>query len=485
MGKQITDYVLYRWRYILGYTLVSLAVIGLLLVAGLLIPGGLNKSEMQSVALSNALSLSSFEPHQVINLPYQLLQHASLNLLGVTNLSIKLPSLMLGVLSGVGMLVLLRIWFRRNVAVITTILIITTGQFMFVAQNGTPSIIYIFWSVWLLLAATMVSRQAKFAGLWKVILFGVAALSLYTPLSLYILLALLSAVILHPHLRYLVRKLSKPRLTLAAICALLLVTPLIYAIIHQPSIGLELLGVPKTTPDFRANLVQLLKQYFDFVSPSSGMLMTPVYGLGSMILIILGIFRLFTTKYTARSYLISAWIILLLPVLIINPMFTSVTFVPILLLMAMGINALLGNWYQLFPRNPYARIAGLVPLAVLIGGMVLTGIDRYTYGYLYDPNTAGNFSKDLNIINAALADTKRGGTVIVVSQPEIAFYSVVARHNKDTTIAAVDQQVTGSTIIVSHAAYKTSPSEATPYRIMTDSASQSADRFYIYKTNMK
>lgn len=487
MGKQITDYLLYRWRYILGYIVIGLAFVWLLGVAGLFVPGGLSLSEMRSVVTSQALSVTSFDPHTVINAPYQILQRISLELFGVSNISIKLPSLLLGLLSGFGMLVLLRTWFRRNVAIITTILVITTGQFLFVAQNGTASIVYLFWSVWLLVAATMVSRQAKGAGLWKIALFGIGALSLYTPLSIYIILALIGAVFLHPHLRYLLRQLSKPKLVAASLCALVLLAPLAYAIVRQPSLGLTLLGIPATLPNLQENAMQLMHQYFDFISPSSGMLMTPVYGLGSMVLIVLGIIRLVTTKYTARSYLISAWVILLLPVLLINPSFTSVTFVPILLLMAMGVNALLGNWYQLFPLNPYARIAGLVPLAVLIGGMVLSGVDRYTYGYTYDPNTAGNFSKDLRLLNNTLAKKDRGNTVIVTDKTETAFYSVVAHYQKDTAILLPKQAPKGApkTIIYSHAAYKTVKPTTVPSQIVTDSAGQNGDRFYIYTTNAK
>jgi hypothetical protein len=487
MGKQITDYQLYRWRYILGYAAIGFAFIGLLIIAGIFAPGGLSLPEMKSVVTSQALSISSFEPHSMINAPYQILQRISLELFGVSNFSIKLPSLLLGAVAGFGILVLLRTWFRRNVAIITAILVVTTGQFLFVAQNGTASIVYIFWSVWLLVAATMVSRQAKLAGLWKIAFFGIAALSLYTPLSIYILLALISAAFLHPHLRYLMKRLSKPKIALASVAALLLLAPLIYAIILQPSLGFTLLGIPTSLPNLQENGLQLLRQYFDFMSPSSGMLMTPVYGLGSMAFIVLGIIRLFTTKYTARSYLISAWIILLLPVLLINPSFTSVTFVPILLLMAMGVNALLSNWYQLFPLNPYARIAGLIPLAVLIGGMVLSGVDRYTYGYLYDPNTAGNFSKDLQLVNKTLAESDRGNTAIVTDPTETAFYAVVAHYQKDVSVLVPKQapKTAPKTIIYSHAAYKTTQPGITPYRIITDGAAQNGDRFYIYKTNVK
>lgn len=485
MARQITDYFLYRRRYILGYTGIGFVFAALLIMAGIFVPGGVTQAEMNAVVTSSQLSLSptSFDPSSVINLPYHLLQRASIDLFGVTNTSVKLPSLLLGALSTFGMLVLLRMWFQRNVAVITTALVLTTGQFLFVTQSGTPGIVYIFWSVWLLVSATMISRKVKWSIFWKILLFIIGALSLYTPLSAYILIALVGAVILHPHLRYLARKLSKGKIAIGVVCALVLIAPLAYAIVKQPAIGLTLLGIPTDNPDLKANALQILRQYFDFVSPSSGALMTPVYSLGALALILLGIFRLVTTKYTARSYLISAWIILLAPVLLVNPDFTSVTFVPILLLMAMGVSALINNWYQLFPRNPYARIAGLLPLAILIGGMVFSGIDRFTYGYLYDPNTASNFTRDITIINRALADKERGKTTIVADTDDVPFYTALAKRNAGVAVGISSKDT--ETTILTRGAYVKNPPKAVPYRILTSGDTNDADRFYLYKMAAK
>lgn len=489
MGKKITDYLLYRWRYIIGYSVIGVSIIGLLLLAGVYVPGGLNKEEMDSVVASHSLSVSSldsFNPKSVINLPYNVLQRLSTELLGVTNFSVKLPSLLLGALSALGMILLLQMWFRKNVAILTTVLVITTGQFLFVAQNGTPSIVYIFWSVWLLLAAMMISRRAAHLRLWKIVLFSTAALSLYTPLSMYILIALASAVILHPHLRYLVRQLLKARanVALAVFFALLAIAPLSYAIYKDPSVGMTLLGVPQAMPDILSNLFILLKQYFSFNAPGVGILMTPIYSLGSMVLIILGIIRLSTTNYTARSYIISAWVILLLPVLLITPNFSTITFVPAMLLMAMGISSLLRSWYQLFPRNPYARIVGLIPLTILIGGMFLTGVGRYTYTYTYNPDTAKHFSQDLQLVNAQLKTKDRSATVLAVTQSEKPFYDIVAEKHKDVSVTSDQPDLKSPMTIVSHQAHKTG-AFTPPQHIVTDARAELADRFYIYKSSQK
>lgn len=481
MGRKVTDYLLYRWRYILGYGVISLIVIGLLLVAGLVVPGALSQAELDSVVTSSR-PLAAFDPNFIVNLPYHLLQRASLHVFGVTVFSIKLPSLILGFLSIAGMFILLRGWFRHNVAVLTTLLIITTGQFLYLSQSGTPGIVYIFWSVWLLVSALMISRRAPLGWLWKIILAGIAALSLYTPLSIYILLALLSAVILHPHLRYIVRKLPKVKSAIAIFVGLLLVTPLAYIIWKHPETGRMLLGFPDSKFIITEHITQALGQYVDFWSPANTPYLRPLYGIGTLALILLGILRLFTAKYTARSYIITAWSLLLIPVIIINPDSVSITFVPALLLTAMGVASLLHMWYSLFPRNPYARIVGLLPLIVLIGGMLLSGVDRYVYAYTYSSDLANQFSHDLQLFDEQLP-SNNGAITLVTSTNEAPFYETVAKYHPGITVmTAMPSTLPTVTAVTRTMHYSNDPA---PTQIVADSKTEASDRFYIYKSDAK
>lgn len=482
MVTRITDYFLYRWRYLLGYGVILVMMVALIAVAGFFIPGGITTAEMQSTVTSSSftVSLQDFNPETIVNLPYHLLQRLSISQLGVTQFSIKLPSIILGLFSALGLLLLLRMWFKQNVAVITTVLVITTGQFLFLTQSGTPAILYVFWSVWLLVSALMVSRKAKGLTLWKMSLFGIGALSLYTPLAGYMILALLSAAVLHPHLRYIIRHLSRPRVILGSICGLILLVPLIYSITQQPSIAMRLFGIPTEMPDIIFNLKVIFDQYLNFINTNPETIVTPVYGLGTVLLIILGLIQLFTTKYTARGYIIIAWSILLLPIIIINPQYVTVTFLPVVLLMAMGISLLISRWYRVFPRNPYARIAGLVPLAILIGGMVFSGVERYIYSYLYSPPIAQQFSQDIKLLNRELRRDDRGITRLIVAQSEMPFYTTVAKYTNNLT-PTVDgtPDPTVTTYIVSNQAMQESTGD--PVRILTSNKASQADRFYIYK----
>jgi len=382
-----------------------------------------------------------------------------------------LLSLVIALVSAIGFILLLRRWFKPNIAVLASLIAITTGQFLFIAQQGTPGIMYVFWPVLLLLLGTQITRGHKFRFLWKILFALTAAISLYTPLSIYPLIAILLAIILHPHLRNTVRKLSKPRLAVVGLVFLAAIAPLIYGITLNPQLGLTLLGIPSVwPPDFKANVITVLSQYFMFWQPGTSALMTPVFGLGSVILILLGSYRLFRTRETTRSYLIIIWIICLIPVLLLNPIFTSVTFVPSMLLLAAGLTSLISYWYRLFPFNPYARITGLIPIIILVMALSISGLSRYIYGYHYNSIQATLFSKDLTLLPD---DTKQ----LIVSDKQRPFYIAVAKYQ--TNIQVVTQPA-DDTVVVTRDARKTIPGYEIN-RIITNGFENESDRLYVYK----
>ncbi|MDB5162294.1 MAG: conserved rane protein of unknown function [Candidatus Saccharibacteria bacterium] len=469
----LNKYILYRWRYIVGYAVIGLLLAGLLIFAGLYIPGGISPEEMRATVRSDNLSLSDWSTLGITSLPYYLLQATIFHFFGIYDFTIKIPSLILALFSAIGIILLLRRWFKPNIAVLASLIAITTGQFLFVAQNGTPSILYIFWPVLLLLLGTQVTRTKRFRAFWKISFAVAAALSLYTPLSMYPLIAIFLAIVLHPHLRNAVRRLSKVKVFISVLLGAIIVSPLVILIWQTPQLGLTMLGIPSTwPPDIAANIGTLVKQYFIFWAPSTTTLMTPVFGLGSVLLILLGLYRIIRTRETTRSYLVIIWLLCLTPVLLLNPIFTSVTFVPLVLLLAAGLTSLIGYWYRLFPRNPYARIAGLFPLIILVVVLMGSGLDRFVYGYHYDPNTAVNFSRDLKLLPKETVN-------LVVSPDELAFFQAVS-HHRDSLKVSTQPDLSTSSFTTTRAA-KNIYSGYTIDKIVTTTYSQNSDRLYIYK----
>jgi hypothetical protein len=112
----------------------------------------------------------------------------------------------------------------------------------------------------------------------------------------------------------------------------------------------------------------------------------------------------------------------------------------------------------------------MIPICFLAVALIYSGASRYVYGYMYDPNIVHSFSIDLKLIPSNISN-------IVVSNNELAFYRVIAGHNKQIT---VDTVPFGNSFIATHDAYK----KFSGYKIdkiITSSAANEADRFYLFK----
>ena len=488
--QKITDMFIYRWRYALGYGAFGIILALTLWLAGLYIPGGLSHAEITSALISDGLNpahLFSLQPNELLFLPYRLLQAGSIALFGFSTIGIKLPSLILAFFAALGILYLVNLWFKRNVAVITCIVAVTTTQFLLAAQSGQAGISYVFLTVAVLIAATLLAKRGALAYLWVLLGFILAAIGLYMPLNIYVLIALVVTALVHPHARYLLfNKASRPLLAFGTALFLVIISPLIMGVVNDISLLWKLLGVPESWSAVGENTQALLVQYGSFARPTSSNLVLPVYGFGAFLLILLGLYRLVTTKYTTKSYIISFWLILLVPFVFLNPAYVSITLVPVILLIAHGIDYLIWSWYRLFPSNPYARVFGLIPLAVLLVGMVGSNIDRYAYGYHYDQNVTAQYNFDIGILSDQLKDLDKSATVELVVKPShIPLYTAYASHQRLVKEVIVTSTATnqGNITIIEGSLY--TPTDVTPDRILVTRAASDSDRFYLYKNDAR
>ncbi len=488
--QRLTKFAFYRYRYVFAYTAFGVSLAALLLLAGFYLPGGLTQTEIHSMLVSDSLSIShllNLPPDQLMYLPYRIIQAASIALFGVSVISIKLPSILLGFGSAIGLVYLLNLWYKKNVAIIVAILAVTTTQFLLTSQAGQPGISYIFISVVVLIAASMIARQSAYAKIWALVGFVFAAISLYMPLNIYLLLALVLTALIHPHARYLVfQKSSKSIIGIGMLLALIISLPLIIGIINQPSILKVLFGIPTDFNEFLSNASLLLSNYASFIEPRSSTVIAPIYGLGLVMLIAIGLYRLFTAKYTARSYLISFLLVALVPFVLLNPHLVSITFVPVMLLVALGVDYIISSWYRLFPKNPYARVFGLAPLGILMIGLVLSSVDRYAYGLHYDSAIYSSYSYDLPLLQKKLATLDSDTSVILVATNKNSeFYRSFGVHQRyvdSFTVVSTATNLPKADVIIVERQFAQHSTQV-PVEILVTRASSEANRFYVYKNN--
>ncbi|NCU37902.1 hypothetical protein EOL96_02485 [Candidatus Saccharibacteria bacterium] len=487
MQNRVTDYFIYRHRYILGYFFIVAALFLVVVMAGFYVPGALRQGEVDAALKSGALSVESLSPDMVIDLPYHVLQRVGFILFGVSTFTIKLPSIILGIATIIGLFFLVRTWFRRNIAILATVIAATSTQFLFLLQDGTPNIMFSFLTIWLLFAATYVTRKKTFGTFWKVLTGVLMATALYTPLGVYLVIAVLTTTFFHPHIRHLVLRFSRPRLWIGIALGVVSIIPLIYASILDPSTLQILLGFPtEGGVNLSENLATLGLSLFGFAAHSEGYMLRPVYSLGLFLLMSVGLYKLITYKYTARSYVTLVLSAMLIPLIVINPLHVTHLFPLASLMIALGLATLITNWYKLFPRNPYARVAGLIPLSILVLGIIFSGITRYASSYLHNPAVLSDYSFDLRLLTNELNQRPTDSSLLLVSAPsELPLYTMVSRYDSRLRVShkLPDKLLNGTTIFYTHDAfaYANDRPSLPITNIITDHLSLKSDRFYVYK----
>lgn len=472
----------YRHRYGLGYILFFVLLLGVLLLS-YNIPGELTNAEQKSAVESATISLTDPTTRSVIDLPYHLLQKASLHFFGITTFAIKLPSLIIAACIGTGILWLLRRWLLRNsIALFASVIAITTSQFIAAASTGTALIMPLFWMVAFLWLALKISANHKSLWWWFCIAL-VGGLSLYTPLSIYLLLSIFLATFLHPHLRHLLRSTPWTHFLVAGVTFIIIIAPLSFALFKHPEYFKILLGWPESGISFgilKFNIIELLKNYFEFWKPDiTDIGATPLFGAASLALVIFGALKLAAEHHAARSYGLALLLPLLIVAVVLQPHFAGVLFVPFILLLAIGIEALLDEWYRLFPHNPYARVVALVPIIILLFSIMLGNIGYYTDAYRYSTSLPRFYTRDLDIAHDILE--KYPSATIVTTQTQQPFFDLLRRDFPDTqtslhmpkTISKARPAVITTGTGIDIAKLKT------PLYIATDHYEQRSPRFYV------
>ena len=208
----------------------------------------------------------------------------------------------------------------------------------------------------------------------------------------------------------------------------------------------------------------------------------------ALILIFLGLAKSFQKRASARSSMIWSWLFLALILIILDPQLTAIIIVPLFILLAVGIETLMNEWYKLFPKNPYARGTGLVFISALIIVMVLGGSFRYVDGYQHYPLAAREFNSDLSLLKKKLSADKEAA--LMVSEAELPIYKALIKHNAKN-LRIVDSIPSGihQPLYISRAARQHAPKASLKKlylsSILVNSWSENGDRFYLYTSSEK
>lgn len=423
----LREITLYRYRYIVGYGLVVILLTVLLLTDISNVPSGIRDSEVASSIASNSLNPLSPRAADVINLPYHLLQKLSIGLFGLSPLTIRLPSIVLGFLACGLLAAALNLWFRKNIATVALLLAITSVPFISMARSGTSGVLYMVLLLLILLGAAKLTIEKRGVFFWKLLVVSAGLLLLYMPLGVYAVLTLLIAGVFHPHVRHQIKRTRWWQYVAVLLVGCILLAPIVIASVYDIGTFKQLFGIAELQSRLEpaallASTISVLKTLFLFNKPHISDIITPFLSLPFMLLVLFGLVRTVIDRHAARSYLLHLWVIVSIPLLILNPSSFPLLFVPCMFLLAVGLETFMREWYQVFPHNPYARIGALVPLSLIVIGVVAVGMSRYFYGFYYT-DTRNSYSPELYAVRQTIKP--HVNTQLIVPTDQVAFYDIL------------------------------------------------------------
>ncbi len=474
MRKHIEKLFLYRHRLVLSYFFLAFAFFSLLSFLPTIAPGCISETETQSAITSSELDINFIGKGNIVDLPYRALQKLSINMFGVSLYSIKLPSIIIATLAGLFIILLLNRWFKHDVAIVSSMLTTLSTAFLFLAGNGTPLIMYVFWLAVVLWLGSKIVNNEHTHPLLVISFFICMALSLYTPHLLYVAIVIAIAGIMHPHLRFALKQINTWQLILSISIFVLAVSPLVIGCIVKPETIQNLLLAPNFNFDnYIGNISRAFLPFFSFSQAYDSVFLAPLFGLATISLIVIGILASVGKMFTSRNTVVSLLVIYSIFIAGFNPDVAITVIIPVAILTAAGMESIISKWYSMFPENPYAHLIGFMGVLSIVGLILGPGLVHYIYGYHYAGRVASHFNNDLAIIEK---EVEKSTPLLIDEDYQYRdFIKLLDEYNNYRVIDEIDDnyEKIASTKPIDNKKY-------TLYRIITSSKSRNSDRLYIY-----
>ena len=467
----ISKLFLYRYRFVIGYTVLGVAFVALLFTLPLFAQNGLSDAEMSSATNSYYLGKNGILNGDLVDLPYRILQKLSITIFGLSTYSVKLPSIIVGLMLGFLLILLLNRWFKSNVSLLASCLIVLSTPFLFLAGNGTPLIMLVFWPTLLLWLGSKIQGEKRPKPSYCFMFAVAMLLSIFTPFMIYFAVFCVIFVLVQPHLRFVAKGLPKLPLVLVGIMVLAGFVALGISIYNHPETIAELLfGEGFRAENYWGNIAAGLTPVFSWHHNLESVFLAPLVSLPTFALALVGLFS--TTKgfFASRNSIASILLVFCLFITGFQPQAVVFAILPFAILIAHGLKYLLEKWYGLFPENPYARVSALIPLTVLFGFMIIPGLLQYIYGYRYNPNIANEFSDKLAVIQENLSDE------YLLVNDRYDFYKILESRS-DIKIIDTTEDVDKIAVL---GKWEEKPEDYELSRIITSPKRDNSDIIYVY-----
>lgn len=434
--RTVKELLLYNYRYWFGYSIIIGFVAYFLGWRIGSIPNGLGAAEI--AAASRNASLGTLLEMPLYPL-HALLQWASIQFFGVTIISIRLGSLIIGLCVALTLYLLLKKWFGKPTALLSTAIFISADWFLFIARLGTGAIEF---SLWLLLAFICFTKLLEKKTAWLLLLVVAFIGLLFSPFGIYAVMTLGAGLLASRVFRQ--RALEAP-LVIKGVSGVLLVAAIgAIGYISTKNITFlqNLFGV-QSLPTITGYIGNVLGNLTSVVAvlPNSNPTISPTgiffVRFFEFIFIIFGVIMFWRTRVNRLNLIVLAVSV----VLVLASGFSAgsrgsgLALIPAAIFMTAGIRHFMHRWQRTFPRNPYARIAAYAPLTILFIGVVTLHFASYFLLWPTQASTQQAFQKDILLAGKELQRTEYEGKHCAVFTSDSATQTLIMHSRPACTVS--------------------------------------------------
>ncbi len=380
-------------------TLLAIAGIVVIVVLmgyrlGSLTPG-LSQPELDLYESANSVSSIVDNP---VNAPYKSAVYLVTRPLD-TAFGLRLTSAVVGALSVVLFFALARKLFSSQTAIATTALFATSSLLLHTARLADGRVMLL--SLLAIVSIGYALRFSKRSELAWPVAAAIIGLSIYVPGMILFIIPM--ALWQFRHVRRSFEQLNTPVIALSSALLGVLVVPLIISLIREPSLWRDYLGLPadlQALPEIGRGALHAAASLVA-ISPSD-----PVRWLGRQPILdvfaatglVLGVITLLRSFRLDRSWLMLGAFLLGIAWVAVSGQHSNIIIIlPFLyLVVGFGIDQLLQQWMNVFPRNPIARTAGKALLLSAILLAINFQVVRYFVAWPNNDQTKAAFTLSLS-----------------------------------------------------------------------------------------
>jgi hypothetical protein len=404
--KTLKQLLLYNYRYLFAYgVIIVFAIYFLTWQLGSIGPG------LSDPELASAAQHVSFK--SIVDLPlyplHSILQWLSMTFLDVGIISIRLPSIIMTAATAFFLYHLLKRWFGKSTALLSIAIFLSADWVLFFGRLGVGSIEFTFW---LSLAFLTFIKLLEHKSRWLIVFAGTLCGLAFTPFGPYVIAALVGCILGFSTFRK--RILETPVLVkiLTGIVLAIGVLSVLFISIHNFIFLKSLLGLvelPSISNYFvnlfanTSGIVLVLPSYNPLIS-AHGIFFIRFF---ELIFILFGIAMLWRTRVNRLNLIILTITVVLVVISGLNdgPRGGSLILAPAIIYMTAGIRHLIHRWQRTFPKNPYARMASLIPMGILFACVIALHYQSYFVLWPKQSATHAVFSPDFKLAKDELKKT--------------------------------------------------------------------------------